>query len=94
MKNTRVNKKKLHLIITDSEFDEEAAKKFLFDNYKGIDLLPGIPEKLTENDAAFVLNVSQQTVERLCEDGEIQLSKKSILNYIFRHFLYLAPLDL
>lgn len=74
-------------IIQDSYIDEEEAKNFLQNLYEGIDLLPGVPEKLTVQDAAAVLNVSIPTIDRMVQDGQLKLTKKNIIQTVMNNFL-------
>lgn len=82
------------VIFWKEEIDEAAARAFLNDCYKGIDLLPGVPETLQVKDAALVLGVSELTIQRMVSSGKISLSRKSIVNYIFANFLYRKPLEI
>ena len=80
-------------IIIGNDIDESAAKAYLnTENY--IDFFPEIPEKLTERCAAFLLSVSEPTIHRMVEDGQISLTKSSILSYIKQNYKYLKPLNL
>lgn len=81
-------------IITDDYIDEERANDYLAALYKGIDLLPRIPETLTEEVAAIVLNVSEPTIKRMVQDGQIELKKASVLSYIHAKMLVNRPLNL
>lgn len=74
-------------IIQDSYIDEEEAKNFLQNLYEGIDLLPGVPEKLTVQDAAAVLNVSIPTIDRMVQDGQLKFTKKNIIQTVMNNFL-------
>lgn len=78
-------------IIQDSYIDEEEAKNFLQNLYEGIDLLPGVPEKLTVQDAAAVLNVSIPTIDRMVQDGQLKLTKKNIIQTVMNNFLSEKP---
>ena len=81
-------------IITENYIDETSAKDYLEASYEGIDLLPKIPEKLSETDAAAVLNVSEPTIQRMVQSKEIKLEKKAILEYIHSKMLVNRPLKL
>lgn len=81
-------------IIKDNEIDEELAEDWLKAAYGAIDLLPLIPEKLSEPMAAFVLKVSEPTIRRMVQDGQIKLEKQAILNYINQKMLVNRPLNL
>lgn len=81
-------------IITDNEIDEELAEDWLKAAYGAIDLLPLTPEKLSEPMAAFVLKVSEPTIRRMVQDGQIKLEKQAILNYINQKMLVNRPLNL
>lgn len=80
-------------IINENEIDESAARAYL-DTEDDIDFFPGIPEKLTETSAAFLLSVSEPTINRMLEDGQIVLTKDSILTYIKQNYKYLKPINL
>lgn len=80
-------------IIQDNEIDEEAAKSFLNDCYNGVNLLPNVPGIITRQIAASVLNVSMSTIERMLQDKQIQLTRKSLQEYIFGNMLVNRPLD-
>lgn len=81
-------------IITENYIDENSAKDYLEASYEGLDLLPKIPEKLSETDAAAVLNVSEPTIQRMVQTNEIKLEKQSILAYIQAKMLVNRPLKL
>ncbi len=81
-------------IISDNDIDEDLAKQFLSATYDGINLLPQVPERLTENLVAAILNVSEPTIKRMKEDKQIELTKSSILSYIRGNFLACRPLDM
>ncbi len=81
-------------IVSGEEIDETAAREFLNDCYKGIDLLPCVPETLGFEDAALVLGVSEPTIQRMVASGKICLTRKSIEDYIFKNFLYNKPLEI
>lgn len=85
---------KTQAIITDNEIDEELAEEWLKAAYGSIDLLPLIPEKLSEPMAAFALKVSEPTIRRMVQDGQIKLEKQAILNYINQKMLVNRPLNL
>ena len=38
------------------------------------DLLPSVPDKLSLQDTAYILNVSIQTIERMVETGDLTLT--------------------
>lgn len=84
----------MHSIVTASDIDTEAAEEFLQNPYKGIDLLPGIPEQMTVSIAAALLDVSEPTIKRMIEDKQITLRKSSILAYIQDKMLVNRPLKL
>ena len=73
-------------IITENEIDEEAAKRFLYQGYDGLDLLPSVPDVLSICMAAEILNISEQTVSRMVADKELELKKDTLLTYIFKNF--------
>ena len=81
-------------IITEDFIDEEQAKDYLEASYEGLDLLPKIPEKLSESNAAVVLNVSKPTIQRMVQSKEIKLEKQAILAYIHAKMLVNRPLKL
>lgn len=81
-------------IITENYIDENNAKEYLEASYEGLDLLPKIPEKLSETVAAAVLNVSEATIQRMVKSKEIKLEKRSILAYIQAKMLVNRPLKL
>ena len=81
-------------IITENYIDETSAKDYLEASYEGLDLLPKIPEKLSETVAAAVLNVSEATIQRMVQSKEINLEKRSILAYIQAKMLVNRPLKL
>lgn len=81
-------------IITEDFIDEEQAKDYLEASYECLDLLPKIPEKLSERNAAAVLNVSEPTIQRMVQTNEIKLEKQSILAYIQAKMLVNRPLKL
>lgn len=74
-------------IIQDNYIDEEEARKFLQNLYSGVELLPGVPKKLSIEDAAAVLNVSIPTIERMIADDLLELSKDEIIKTIMENFL-------
>lgn len=80
--------------ITDREIDEITAKNFLNTALNSAELLPNIPENLTKNIAALVLNVSEPTIDRMLQEGQIQLKKSSIIAYISQQTLANRPLNL
>lgn len=78
-------------IIQENDIDEEAAYEFLNDCYRGIDLLPNIPETLTPQSAAAILNVSMPTIERMLQEKQLKLTKKDLQKYIFDNMLCNRP---
>lgn len=80
-------------IIQEDYIDEEAARAFLNDCYNGLDLLPNIPSKISNEIAADVLNVSMPTIERMVQDGQIELTRRSLLKYIFDNMLCNRPVS-
>ena len=80
-------------IIQEDYIDEEAARAFLNDCYNGLNLLPNIPAKISSEIAADVLNVSMPTIERMVQDRQIELTKKSLLTYIFDNMLCNRPIN-
>lgn len=80
-------------IIQENSIDEEAARDFLNDCYQGVNLLPNIPDRITRQIAASVLNVSLPTIERMLQDNQLKLTKKSLLKYIFDNMLCNRPLQ-
>jgi hypothetical protein len=62
-----------------------------------INLLPGIPDALSPKDAAHVLAVSMQTIERMIERGCLTkdpnggIPKASLIRYIESHALADLP---
>ncbi|MCQ2585585.1 MAG: hypothetical protein MJ185_08335 [Treponema sp.] len=78
-------------IIQENDIDEEAAYEFLNDCYRGIDLLPNIPETLTPQSAAAILNVSMPTIERMLQEKQLKLTKKSLQQYILDNMLCNRP---
>lgn len=80
-------------IMTATDIDPATAKAY-FETEKDIDYFPGIPEKLTVVDAAFLLAVSEPTIIRMLADKQIILTKSSVLAYINRNFKHLNPLNL
>lgn len=80
-------------IIQEDYIDEEAARAFLNDCYNGLNLLPNIPEKISSEIAADVLNVSMPTIERMVHDGQIELTRRSLLQYIFDNMLCNRPVS-
>ena len=81
-------------VITGDYIDEERANEYFATSYKGIDLLPQVPETLSEEVAAGVLNVSEPTIKRMVQDGQIKLKKDAILSYIHAKMLVNRPLNL
>ena len=63
-------------IIQETYIDETAARGFLNDCYKGIDLLPNVPEVLSRQIVSAILNVSIPTVDRMLQDRQVSLTKK------------------
>lgn len=80
-------------IITENDIDERAAEDYITAE-NDLELLPEIPEKLTILTAAEILSVSEPTITRMLEDGEIQLKKSAILAYLARNYLVNRPLNL
>lgn len=80
-------------IIQENYIDEEAARAFLNDCYNGLDLLPNIPSIISNEIAANVLNVSMPTIERMVQGRQIELTKKSLLKYIFDNMLCNRPVS-
>ena len=80
-------------IIQEDYIDEEAARAFLNDCYNGLDLLPNIPSRISNEIAADVLNVSMPTIERMVQDGQIELTRRSLLKYIFDNMLCNRPVS-
>ena len=81
-------------IIQENYIDEEAARAFLNDCYNGLDLLPNIPSKISNEIAANVLNVSMPTIERMVQDGQIELTRRSLLlKYISDNMLCNRPVS-
>ncbi len=80
-------------IITENNIDEEEAKEWLSAK-NTIDLLPGVPEKLSVVTTAEILSISEPTVARMVDDGQIQLNKPSLLAYINKNYLANRPLNL
>lgn len=74
-------------IIQDNYIDEEEARNFLQNLYSGIELLPGVPEKPTTQEAAAVLNVSIPTVERMISDGMLKLTKQNLIDLVMANML-------
>lgn len=80
-------------IIQEDSINEEAARAFLNDCYNGMNLLPNVPTKITCKIAAVVLNVSMPTIERMLQDRQIELTKKSLLKYIFDNMICNRPVN-
>ena len=80
-------------IIQENNINEEAAREFLNDCYKGVNLLPNVPAKITRQIAAAVLNVSMPTIERMLQDNQLTLTRKSLQKYIFEHMLCNRPVN-
>lgn len=80
--------------IHDDDIDETAARTFLNDFYRGVDLLPSIPGTVTRQSAASILNVSMPTIDRMLQDKSITLTRESILNYIMENFLVNYPVHM
>lgn len=78
--------KKTEPIIVENEINETAARKFLYQGYDGLDLLPSVPDVLSICMAAEILNISEQTVSRMVADKELELKKDTLLTYIFKNF--------
>ena len=81
-------------IIQNGFIDEEAAILYLNNYYKGIELLPNIPEELTIVDVSAILNVSVPTIERMLNDKQLTLTKTSVLHYIMKNMLCNRPINL
>ena len=80
-------------IITENDIDEAAAKAYLTAG-SDIELLPEVPDNLTVIAAAEILSVSEPTIIRMLEDGQIQLKKSAILAYLDHNYLANRPLNL
>lgn len=80
-------------IITENDIDETAAKAYLTAG-NDIELLPEVPDNLTVIAAAEILSVSEPTIIRMLEDGQIQLKKSAILAYLEHNYLANRPLNL
>lgn len=80
-------------IITETDIDETAAKTY-FTAENDLNLLPEIPENLTIIAVAKILSVSEPTITRMLEDGQIQLKKSAILAYLDHNYLANRPLNL
>lgn len=80
-------------IITENDIDETAAKAYISAE-NDLELLPGIPENLTIIAVAKILSVSEPTITRMLEDGQIQLKKSAILAYLEHNYLANRPLNL
>ncbi len=81
-------------IIQENQIDEDEARVFLNDFYHGIDLLPSVPEVLTREQAASVLSISLPTIDRMLKDKSIQLTKKSLLDYVMKNMIVNRPVIL
>lgn len=80
-------------IIQDNYIDEEEARNYLQNLYNGIELLPGVPEKLTIQEAAAALNVSIPTVERMISDGMLKLKKQNLIDLVMKNMLAEKPIE-
>lgn len=81
-------------IIQEDYIDEEATRAFLNDWYNGLDLLPNIPSRISNEIAANVLNVSMPTIGRMVQDGQIELTRRSLLlKYISDNMLCNRPVS-
>ena len=80
-------------IITETDIDEAAAKAYLTAE-NDIELLPEVPDNLTVIAVAEILSVSEPTIIRMLEDGQIQLKKSAILAYLDHNYLANRPLNL
>lgn len=80
-------------IIQDKYIDEEEARNFLQNLYSGIELLPGVPEKPTTQEAAAVLNVSIPTVERMLSEGMLKLTKQNLIDLVMKNMLAEKPIE-
>jgi hypothetical protein len=62
-----------------------------------LDILPGIPAALSPEDAAYILAVSIQTIERMLEGGDLpkdrsgDIPKAALVSYIKSHALADRP---
>ncbi len=81
-------------IISDNDIDEDLAKQFFSTAYDGINLLPQVPERLTKNLLAAILNVSEPTIERMVNEKQIALTKTAVEAYIKRNYLANRPINL
>lgn len=80
-------------IIQDNYIDEEEARNFLQNLYSGIELLPGVPEKPTTQEAAAVLSVSIPTVERMLSEGMLKLTKQNLIDLVMKNMLAEKPIE-
>lgn len=80
-------------IIQENSINETAAREFFNDVYDGINLLPNVPNRINNQIAAAVLNVSIPTIERMIQDNQLELTKKSVLQYIMDHMLVNRPVS-
>lgn len=80
-------------IIQENSINETAAREFLNEVYDGINLLPNVPNRINKQIAAAVLNVSIPTIERMIQDNQLELTKKSVLQYIMDHMLVNRPVS-
>lgn len=71
-----------------------AARRYLLAGYGNIEFFPVVPDELTLVTASRLLQVSIPTVARMLEDHSLQLTKQSVQDYIFSHFLCDKPLNL
>ncbi|MBQ8708941.1 MAG: hypothetical protein IJ523_12730 [Succinivibrionaceae bacterium] len=81
-------------IITEDFIDEEQAKAYLITAENDLELLPCIPSEPGLSDAAAALGVSEPTVQRMLQDGQIKLQKRAILDYIMQKMLVNRPVKL
>lgn len=80
-------------IIQDDYIDEEEARNFLQNLYDGVELLPGVSEELTAQEAASVLNVSIPTVERMVSDRMLKLTKTDLIETVMNNMLAEKPVE-
>jgi len=64
---------------------------------EGIDPLPSVPSFLSRKEAAFILHVSLQTVDRMIAKGDLNpdkdgdLNKADLVDYLLTHTLADVP---
>ena len=62
-----------------------------------IDILPGVPDRLSVATAAFIMEVSEQTVMRMIQKGDLKqdesgsITKEGLVGYIQSHTLADVP---